>query len=314
MSYIFGPVPSRRLGRSLGVDVIGEKKICTLDCLYCELGKTTKRTVNRGHFARIDELMEEFISEYEKFRDSLDVVTITASGEPTLNIDLKTIAVKIKKIIDHPLAILTNSTLITEPEVREALHEFDIVVPSLDAADEDTFIKINRPSENISLQSVIDSIILFSKEFEGRLYIEILLLKGINDSDEHLNLLADIIRCCDYDKVQLNTAFRPGAYKEAVKLSDAELLNAAMHLKKRGIVVEPVENFVKTLDISSEIDLKKTLIQLINMRPCSYGDLCKLFGRQDKLDFVIEQLVTEGSVRSFEEKGETFYVSPFMKK
>lgn len=314
MTYIFGPVPSRRLGRSLGVDIIGEKKICTLDCLYCELGKTTKRTVKRGHFVPIDDLIEEFSNEYEKFRDSLDVVTITASGEPTLNIDLKTIAVKIKKIIDHPLVILTNSTLITEPDVKEALHEFDIVVPSLDAADNDTFREINRPAENISLQPVIDSLILFSKEFEGRLYIEVLLLKGINDSDEHLSMLADIIRCCDYDKVQLNTAFRPGAYKEAVKLSDVELLDAAMHLKKRGIFVEPVENFVKTMDISSEIDLKKTLLQLINMRPCSYGDLCKLFGRQGKLDNAIEQVVSEGFVRSFEEKGETFYVSPFMKK
>jgi len=314
MTYIFGPVPSRRLGRSLGVDVIGEKKICTLDCLYCELGKTTKNTVKRGHFAPLDELIEEFSNEYEKFRDSLDVVTITASGEPTLNIDLKTIAVKIKKLINHPLAILTNSTLITEPDVREALHEFDIVVPSLDAADENTFREINRPNQNISLQPIIDSLILFSKEFDGRLYIEVLLLKGINDSDEHLKLLADIIRCCDYDKVQLNTAFRPGAYKEAVKLSDVELLDAAMHLKKRGIFVEPVENFVKTLDISSEINLKKTLLQLINMRPCSYDDLCKLFGGQGKLDNVIEQVVAEGSVRSFEEKGETFYVSPFMKK
>ncbi|HCW93386.1 MAG TPA: radical SAM protein [Flexistipes sinusarabici] len=313
MNYIFGPVPSRRLGRSLGVDVIGEKKICTLDCLYCELGKTTKRTVKRGHFVPVDELIEEFSNEYEKFRDSLDVVTITASGEPTLNIDLKEIALEIKKIIHHPLAVLTNSTLITEPEVREALHEFDIVVPSLDAADEKTFRAINRPSESISLQQVVDSLILFSKEFEGKLYIEVLLLKGINDSEDHLNLLADIINSCDYDKVQLNTAFRPGAYREAVKLNDAELLNAAMHLKKRGIVVEPVENFVKTLDISSEIDLKETLLQLINMRPCSYGDLRKLFGMQDKLDIAVEQLVAENSVRSFEEKGETFYVSPFMK-
>ncbi|MEC9491156.1 radical SAM protein [Flexistipes sp.] len=314
MNYIFGPVPSRRLGRSLGVDVIGEKKICTLDCLYCELGKTTKRTVKRGHFVPVDELIEEFSNEYEKFRDNLDVVTITASGEPTLNIDLKEIALEIKKIIHHPLAVLTNSTLITEPEVREALHEFDIVVPSLDAADENTFREINRPFESISLQAVVDSLILFSKEFEGKLYIEVLLLKGINDSDEHLKLLADIIRCCDYDKVQLNTAFRPGAYKEAVKLNDVELLNAALRLKKLGIVVEPVENFVKTLDISSEIDLKKTLLRLINMRPCSYGDLHKLFGKQDNLDIVVKQLVAENSVRSFEEKGETFYVSPFMKK
>lgn len=313
MNYIFGPVPSRRLGRSLGVDVIGEKKICTLDCLYCELGKTTKRTVKRRHFVPVDELIEEFSNEYEKFRDSLDVVTITASGEPTLNIDLKEIALEIKKIIHHPLAVLTNSTLITEPDVREALHEFDIVIPSLDAADANTFREINRPSENISLQQVVDSLILFSKNFEGKLYIEVLLLKGINDSEEHLNLLANIIRCCNYDKVQLNTAFRPVAYKKAVKLSDVELLNAAMRLKKRGIVVEPVENFVKTLDISSEIDLKKTLLQLINMRPCSYGDLRKLFGMQDKLDIAVEQLVAENSVRSFEEKGETFYVSPFMK-
>jgi len=314
MTYIFGPVPSRRLGRSLGVDIIGEKKICTLDCLYCELGKTTKRTVTRGHFVPIDDLIEEFSNEYEKFRDSLDVVTITASGEPTLNIDLKTIAVKIKKIIDHPLVILTNSTLITEPEVREALHEFDIVVPSLDAADNDTFREINRPAENISLQPVIDSLILFSKEFEGRLYIEVLLLKGINDSDEHLSMLADIIRCCDYDKVQLNTAFRPGAYKKAVKLSDVELLDAAMHLKKRGIFVEPVENFVKTMDISSEIDLKKTLLQLINMRPCSDSDLRQLFSSSGKLEKIIDELIEEKKIISILKNDQPYFVSPFIGK
>lgn len=312
MNYIFGPVPSRRLGRSLGVNVIGGEKICTLDCLYCELGKTTKKTVGRGHYAHLDELFKEFRDEYEKIKDSLDVVTITARGEPTLNIDLKNIAVEIKNIILHPLAILTNSTLITDEDVREALQEFDIIVPSLDAADTETFHKINRPCRRLHLSDIIESLVDFSHTYDGKLLIEVLLLKGINDSHPHLDKISNVVNRCKYDKVQLNTAFRPTAYSNVERLTDAELLAAAIYLQEKGVAVEPVENFTKHLNLNSEADLKGIILKLVNMRPCSELDLRQLFSSSDKLGHVIDELIKEKKIITILKDNQPYFASPLL--
>jgi len=157
MKYIFGPVPSRRLGSSLGIDVV-PFKTCDLDCIYCEVGKTNHLTIKRDHYINIDHMLEELKRIYPAVKDHLDVVTVTGSGEPTLNIDIKIIATEIKKIISHPLVLLTNSTLVTNNEVKDAMMLFDVIVPSVDAVSNEVFRKINRPHSSLNLINILDQL------------------------------------------------------------------------------------------------------------------------------------------------------------
>jgi len=233
MKYIFGPVPSRRLGSSLGIDVV-PFKTCDLDCIYCEVGKTNHLTIKRDHYINIDHMLEELKRIYPAVKDHLDVVTVTGSGEPTLNIDIKIIATEIKKIISHPLVLLTNSTLVTNNEVKDAMMLFDVIVPSVDAVSNEVFRKINRPHSSLNLINILDQLREFSHTYNGKLFIEVLLVEGINDNFEEIGKIATYIKTLKYDKVQLNTVFRPPAYPDAKGINQENYLRLQC-FKKRGL-------------------------------------------------------------------------------
>lgn len=209
-NHIFGPVPSRRLGLSLGVDLV-RHKTCSLDCIYCECGPTTHLTCQRKAYVAFDAVKAELAHYFENHPDP-DYVTFSGSGEPTLSPDIGRVIDFIKeKKPNVRVAVLTNATLLSDPDVRADLARADMVMPSLDAVTPETFEAINRPEGKINIIEVIDGLKTFAESFKGALWLEVFILPGVNDGKEELETLGAIIRDINPDRVQLNTLDRPGA-------------------------------------------------------------------------------------------------------
>lgn len=305
--YIFGPVPSRRLGSSLGIDII-PSKICQLDCIYCEVGKTTELSAERKHYFDPNIIVDEFTREYDKVKNGIDVVTITGSGEPTLNIHFAEIASRIKKISNHPLAILTNSTTMTYSDVQQGLMQFDIIVPSIDAATQAVFKRINKPAAELDINKINESLTDFTHKFQGKIYPEVLIVKDINDSEEEMAKIAEIIKKCRYDRVQVNTVFRPPAYAGVKGLTEEELVNAFLFFKDAGLTVEPVGNFIKSIGAIPLESLSERISALLRMRPCTIKDIEMIF-TADHNDIVniVTELLEQGLIEEKLFKNESFY-------
>jgi wyosine [tRNA(Phe)-imidazoG37] synthetase (radical SAM superfamily) len=207
---VFGPKRSRRLGRSLAVDVI-PRKTCPLDCVYCELGRTDHLTLERKEYVRADAVLEELREVLRNQEGEIDYITLSASGEPTLNSKLGEIIREIKRMTTIPVAVLTNGVLLFREDVRKDLLAADVVLPSLDAVSDHAFEAINRPHGRLDIEEVIDGLIAFRREFTGQIWLEILLVKGINDTPEELALLKSASERIGPDIIHLNTVVRPPA-------------------------------------------------------------------------------------------------------
>lgn len=225
--YIFGPVPSRRLGRSLGVDVIPHK-LCTLDCIYCEVGKTDKRALRRGEYLPADGIIAEIKDALSKDRE-IDTVTFSGSGEPTLNSRLGAIIHAVKQASTVPVAVITNGTLLYLEDVRHDLLEADIVLPSLDAVTPDVFSRVNRPHPHLQTGMIIEGLKTFRKEYSGQIWLEILLVKGYNDQEDEIERLHTAIQEIEPDRIQLNTVVRPPV-EEYAEPTDVERLKEIQRL------------------------------------------------------------------------------------
>ena len=207
--YLFGPVPSRRLGASLGVSPIPERT-CNYSCVYCQLGRTLRMTNSRQEFFPLDEILGEF-REYLQGSIPFDVVTIVGEGEPTLYSRLGELVSGLKALTDKPVAIITNGALLSDPGLRRELLEADIVLPSLDAVNEEQFRKIDRPMGSISFDAMTEGLRAFSREYTGQLWIEIMLVDGMNDSPADLDAFKQFLGTIHYDRVYINTPVRPPA-------------------------------------------------------------------------------------------------------
>ena len=172
--HVYGPVPSRRLGRSLGIDLV-PFKTCTYDCVYCQLGRTTNKTIDRQEYVPIKDVLTE-LEQKLAAGDIPDYISLAGSGEPTLNLGIGRLIAEIKSLTDIPVAILTNGSLLWMPDVQDALMAADLVLPSLDAGDEHLFQYVNRPHEEISFERMVDGIATFTRRFPGEVWLEILLL------------------------------------------------------------------------------------------------------------------------------------------
>jgi len=170
-AYVYGPVPSWRLGRSLGVDVI-PFKICSFNCIYCETGRTTDLTVERKKYVSKAPVIEELKAFLSK-RKNIDYITFSGSGEPTLNSKIGGMISEVKKLTDIPVAILTNSSLFSREEVRRELREADVVLPSLDVVSQSLFESLNRPHPSLKIEEIIDGLIEFRKEFKNKIWLEV---------------------------------------------------------------------------------------------------------------------------------------------
>lgn len=207
---LFGPVVSRRLGISLGVDVVAYK-YCSLNCVYCEVCRTTHLTMKRKSFFPVQELTNE-LDEFLATNPELDYITFSGAGEPTLNIDLGIIINYIKTTYpQYKLALITNSTLLNDPQLLAEILPCDLIVPSLDAVSEDVFEQVNRPIDKLTAQDIIRGLIELRKAYRGQIWLEIFIVPGINDHLEEIELLKAAIEQVNPDKVQLNSLDRPGA-------------------------------------------------------------------------------------------------------
>ena len=301
--YLYGPVPSRRLGRSYGVDIV-PFKACTLDCIYCQLGRTPNKTIERRDYVPVEAVLAELRG---KLAEGLpaDFITISGSGEPTLNSQLGELIDSIKKITDIPVAILTNGTLLHRQDVRADCARADVVVPSLDAGDEQTFQKINRPHKDISIEKLISGLQTFRNEFAGRIWLEVFFVEGLNTDARQIAKIKDAIEHIRPDKIQLNTAVRPTA-EPGVKRLDAEKLRAiATQLGDKAEVAvdfSPVR-CGKLLESKAE-----DVLSMLKRRPCSLSDICSGLSihRNEAIKY-ITHFQQQGFVRSSEKDGTTFF-------
>lgn len=210
MKYIYGPVESRRLGLSLGLSLV-PYKVCTFDCLYCQLGKTTHCTLERKEYINIEDILTELKSWFQvnpdKTRD-LKYITLSGSGEPTLNLKISQLINEIKKITPLPIAVITNSALLSDSSVRKELFEADLILPSLDAVKKEIFEKINRPHPEISIEKIIGGLIDLRKEFKGKIWLEVMLCAHLNDDLRHIKRLKEIIDEINPDIIHINSPVR----------------------------------------------------------------------------------------------------------
>jgi wyosine [tRNA(Phe)-imidazoG37] synthetase (radical SAM superfamily) len=274
MIHLFGPVPSRRLGRSLGVDLV-PRKTCPFDCIYCEVGPTTQQTVTRLDY-EAQAIMAELAAYLRQGPPELDYITLAGSGEPTLNRGLGDIISQIKALTATPVAVLTNGALLYLPEVRDELQNADLVLPSLDAAREESFRAINRPPADYPLSRLLEGLKAFREGYPGRIWLEILLLQGLNDSEEDLKALRRTLKLLAPDKVQLNTAVRPGV-EDYVRPLNAGEMAAMAHYLADGVEVEVVAagNSRASQAVAYNDAL---LVEMLARRPMTAGDLARVLG------------------------------------
>jgi wyosine [tRNA(Phe)-imidazoG37] synthetase (radical SAM superfamily) len=261
---------------SLGVDLIPHK-VCSLNCIYCECGPTTKLTLERREYVPVEEVYQE-LEHFFKHHPDPDYITFSGAGEPVLHAGIEQVIRFIKKRRPTvPVAILTNGTLLNDPNVRNELKQADLVMPSLDAATDAAFRKINRPLRETTVENYVDGLIQFGKEFPGKIWLEILILPGYNDDPENLDALRKTLGRIRTDKIQLNTLDRPGAVK-GLKPASWEFLEGIVAQWKLDNVeiIAPPE--VRRASGSYRMDLENTIIETISRRPCTLEDLERVLG------------------------------------
>jgi wyosine [tRNA(Phe)-imidazoG37] synthetase (radical SAM superfamily) len=293
--YLYGPVPSRRLGRSLGVDLVPHK-ICTYDCIYCQIGETTKRTLLRGNYLPREEVLEEvrvFLSE-EKV--PIDYVSLTGSGEPTLHSEIGKVIGEIKEISYIPVAVITNGSLLYDPEVRKDLLAADVVLPSMDAVSPEIFRKINRPVPGFSVEKMIHGQVEFRKIFKGQIWLEILFCKGVNDTRQELQRMKEAIEAIRPDLIHLNTVVRPPSEKWAGPLSRKEMEEIKDFFGEKASIIS---EFNRHIPLARERDVKEEILRILRRRPLSLLDLSQGMGiSQHEIEQDIGLLLKEGKIKS----------------
>jgi wyosine [tRNA(Phe)-imidazoG37] synthetase (radical SAM superfamily) len=258
---------------SLGVDIV-PAKICTLDCVYCQVGRTTEKSTDRRDFLDIEAILAEL-------RDRLaegitaDYVTIGGSGEPTLNSRLGDLIDGIRRITKIPVAILTNGTLLYRPDVRADCAKADVVIPSLDAGDAAVFKKVNRPAPDISIEKLVDGMRLFRSEYSGQIWLEVFLIEGMNTDPEQIAKLKNIIQQTRPDKVQLNSAVRPAAEKGIEAMPEDRLAAIARQIGPNCDVIGAAPPARSDRHVQHT---RADVISMLKRRPCSLQDICTGLG------------------------------------
>jgi wyosine [tRNA(Phe)-imidazoG37] synthetase (radical SAM superfamily) len=289
--YIFGPVPSRRLGVSLGLDITPDKS-CSFNCVYCECGSTDELAIERREYVPTDDILQE-LRHYLNDGPELDSITFSGSGEPTLHSGLGNIIAVLKDDYPHyKVTVLTNSSLLSHSDVRRDLSRADLVIPSLDAVSDRAFRLINRPNSSLSSESLIKGLSTFTNEFNGNIWLEIFLVPGVNDSDEELQLFNKALQQVRFDKIQLNTLDRPGV----VDWLESASMEALESFAKR--INHPVEIVARKRPRHSvtaiKADVKERILSTIRIRPCTVEDLAVSLGlHEDETVNYLNILISE---------------------
>jgi wyosine [tRNA(Phe)-imidazoG37] synthetase (radical SAM superfamily) len=292
--YIFGPVPSRRLGRSLGVDLV-PYKTCTFDCIYCDLGRTTYKAVSRQSYVSAEEVERELELSLSILEKKPDYITLSGSGEPTLNRNIGEIIHTVKNLASIPVAVLTNGSLFSIQEVRDELLAADLILPSLDAVTPFIFEAVNRPHPSLRVGDIISGLVQFRKEFRGQIWLEILFCRGINDDKEEIAQLKEAVKKIQPDRVQLNTTVRPPTEEFAFPLTLTQLEEIR---SKFGDKAEIVSEFDAPMGDRFDSDKNGEIINLIKRRPCTAEDISKALGLHiGEVVKYLDHLAKKGAIR-----------------
>ena len=290
MKYLFGPVPSRRLGISLGVDLVPHK-VCSLNCVYCEVGKTTNLTIERKEYIPIKEVINE-LKDYLDKKPELDFITFSGQGEPTLNSGLGKVIDFIKdNYSDYKIAVITNGTLFYDKKVRDEVLQADVLLPSIDAVSDIVFAKINRPNKNLNNSKIIEGLIQLRKEFSGKIYLEIFFAPGLNDSDSELDLLKQKITKINADLIQLNTLDRPGTVNSVKPITKEALEKIKTFFKPLPVTIIAKTKTRKQIK-SFNKNIEEQILETIKRRPCTDKDLCEMLNIHiNELNKYISELI-----------------------
>lgn len=301
MRYVFGPVPSRRLGRSLGVDVV-PFKTCSYDCIYCQLGRTTLKTARRKAWVPCREVIDDV---KHKLSSAPDYITVSGSGEPTLFSDLGKLIAGIKALTNIPVAVLTNGSLLWREDVRNELMNADLVVPSLDAGNAAVFAAVNRPDNDISFDKMLDGLVEFRGVFRGQYWLEIFLLSGYTADDSELADLAACVQRIGPDRVQLNTVTRPPAETFAVGVPRRRMELFAERFTPRAEVIADYRNVHKQASFTAT---QEEVLEMLRRRPCSIEDIANgLEMHRNEVVKYTEELTAQGKIDHVVINGTLFY-------
>ncbi len=297
MKYLFGPVPSRRLGISLGVDLVPHK-VCSLNCIYCEVGRTTNLTIERKEYIPVNEVIDE-LKDYLDQKPELDFVTFSGQGEPTLNSGLGRVINFIKdNYSEYKVAVITNGTLFWDDKVRLEVARADVLLPSLDAVSRDSFLKINRPNKNLNNDKIVEGLIKLGKEFKGKIYLEIFFVPNLNNTKEELILLKETATKIQPDLIQLNTLDRPGT-EDFVKAVTKE------ELKKIKEFFEPLPiEIIAKAETRKQIqsfnkNIEEQILETIKRRPCTDIDLTEILDiHLNELNKYLSELIDSKKIES----------------
>lgn len=308
--HLYGPVPSRRLGRSLGVDLVPHK-VCTYDCVYCQIGKTTEETLLRKEYVPKGEILEEMRGFFQEGASKVDYISLGGSGEPTLHSKIGSIIRSVKKLTSIPVAVITNGALLWMEDVRNDLLEADVILPSLDAISQEVFSQINRPSSGISVEKVIEGLVQFREVYHGQIWLEILFCKGINDHPEELRKMKEAIERIRPDLVHLNTVVRPPSEGWVLPLTEQEMEAIQQFFGEKASVISDFNLHVQG---ASSQALAETILSILRRRPLSLTDLSMRMGLpENEIDGALTSLLKEGLIqrRIF---GEAVYYEEVVKK
>ena len=298
--HVFGPVPSRRLGRSLGVDLV-PFKTCSYDCIYCQLGPTTCRTIGRKDWVPLDSVIADL---EHRLSSKPDYITLSGSGEPTLHSQVSELIAKIKAMTDIPVAVLTNGSLLWSKDVRRQLLQADLVIPSLDAGDETMFRVVNRPHSQISFERMLDGLVAFRQEFLGQYWLEIMVLGGLTGTSTEIAKLADCVDRIRPDCVQLNTVTRPPAEEQAIGVSRERLSELSSLFQPPAEVIADFRGVHQELEFVGD---RREVLTMLQRRPCSVEDIAHGLGmHQNEVLKHLEELLAQRQIESWTD-GSKYY-------
>ena len=302
--YLFGPVPSRRLGLSLGVDLT-PYKTCSLDCIFCQLGRTTNKTLERREYVPIDDVLAELDDWFGK-GGKADYITLSGSGEPTLHSRFGEIFEFVNKNSKISTALLTNGTMLNLPEVRDAACKAKTVKVSLSAWDQASFEHVNRPHPDLNFDQIVESYKDFRAEFKGKLLMEVFILWGINSIPGDVKKIAKLAKIIGPDVIQLNTAVRPPAEEFAVALPQE-------HMEELAQIFDPPAEVIAefSADHTANIQANEdTILAMLQRRPVTAEEIAKIFGMHiNEVSKYIGKLMRTDKIRSEHKHGNVYYIS-----
>ena len=303
--YVYGPVPSRRLGHSLGIDLV-PFKTCSYDCIYCQLGRTTNKTTELKEYVPVEGVLDELASRLP-LEPAPDFIGLAGSGEPTLHARIGDLIAGIKKMTSIPVAVLTNGSMLWRPDVRAGIGKADLVLPSLDAGDQQSFECVNRPHHDISFDKMTEGLTAFAEGFRGTIWLEVFILAGLTDSPDAVRRIAAIATRIRPARVQLNTVARPPAEGDACAAS-LETLERLRRMFSGFSEVIAERHQVKPSGSVGGRDAENEILALLTRRPCTVEGISLGLGlHPNETVKYLDVLCTRGAVRPEWRDNAVFY-------